>query len=258
MKLYFLNIFIFFYFFTCSASMSGENNKTSEFNKMLYAPHPFDVSAPIKNLKNVETEARKAEKKIKAEKKYNSKIFIPLSDCSGSCSFSFYVGRGVEDKMLDIFVKDIDSPSNWDYSDNYIAAFSASKIFMNFDDLFHIEPELGFAKRFGDAQELELWAAIYFRWLYFPWNHILRTTIGVPTGLNYASGIPEFELGRAGNKSNKTSRWMHFLAPEVTFAFPEKDSREIFVRFHHRSGAYGLITDYGGIQFLTFGARHRF
>ncbi|MDC3347103.1 hypothetical protein OAW32_00745 [bacterium] len=237
-------------------TMHNENNKTSEFDKMLFAPHPFDNKAPIEK---IETEARKSVKNINfEEKKYNSKRFISLSECSGSCSFSFYVGRGVENSMWDIFVDDITLPSNWNYSDSFLAALSASKTLINFDDLFHIEPEIGFAKRFGDAQEFELWAAIYFRWVNFPWNHILKTTIGVPIGLNYASGIPDFELARAGNKSNETSRLMHFLAPEITFSFPEKDSDEIFVRFHHRSGAYGLFTDHGGIHFLTTGIRHRF
>jgi len=223
---------------------------------MIFAPHPFSIKSPIKN---IETESQQSVKNISVkEKKYNSKNLIPIFECSGSCSFAFYAGRGVENTMQSIFFDNIELPSNWDYSHSFLAAVSASKTLINFDNLFHIEPEIDIAKRFGDAQEFELWTAIYFRWVYFPWNHILKTTIGVPTGLNYASGISDFELSRAGNKSIETSRLMHFLAPEITFSFPEKDSDEIFVRFHHRSGAFGLFTDHGGIQFLTTGIRHRF
>jgi hypothetical protein len=250
---------VFFVLNMTDYSMANGKNNNSEFSKMLYSPHPFAKKSPSEKIVYMDGSHIKSEKNINFEKNNNiTKRFISLSECSGSCSFSFYIGRGVENAMMDIFVNNINLPSNWDYSDSYISSLSASKVFVNIDDLLHIEPEIGLAKRFGDAQELEIWSAVYFRWVNFPWNHILKTTIGVPVGLNYAFGIPQFEIDRAGKNSNETSRLMHFLSPEVTFSFPDTHDYELFFRFHHRSGAYGLFTDHGGIHFLTFGTRYRF
>ncbi|WP_169561597.1 hypothetical protein [Sneathiella chinensis] len=179
-----------------------------------------------------------------------------LDECRGSCAFSLYVGVGVEDHMEDIFINSPSFPTSWDYRDSGLIAATFSKKLVNFYDWAVLEPEVGIAKRFGKEDEYEFWAALYLRWMKFPWNDYVKTTLGLPIGMNYATGIAEIEKDRADG--GDTSRWLHFFSPELTFALPEYENEEVFVRFHHRSGGYGLITDGGGANYLSLGYRHRF
>ena len=121
-----------------------------------------------------------------------------------------------------------------------------------------IEPELGIGKRFGNVRAVEIWGALYFRWTYFPWNDYVKTTIGVNTGLNYATEI-EAEERQRSTPGHRGSNVLHNFSPEVTFALPEIPNYEIVFNYHHRSGIYGAINGvYGGTQFATVGLRHRF
>jgi hypothetical protein len=122
--------------------------------------------------------------------------------------------------------------------------------------IIDIEPEVGIAKRFGNAHEAEIWAALYFRFTAFPWNHIVYTTAAVSTGLNYASGISDWERFIAGKAAPQ--RLLHYFSPELTFALPEHKNVELVLRLHHRSGVYGLISRIAGAQYATAGVRWRF
>lgn len=178
--------------------------------------------------------------------------------CDDKCAVMIFGGKFVETPMEDIFLHGDLSPFGWDYGDSGFIGFSASREVASFwKERFAIETELGVGKRFGSMHEAEAWAALFLRYRDLPWNDHLYTTVAVSTGLNYASGISDEERARAGN--DRGDRVLHYLAPEITFALPENKSRELVIRFHHRSGAYGLISDAdGGIQYLTVGLRLRF
>lgn len=178
--------------------------------------------------------------------------------CDEKCSVMVFGGRFVETAMTDIFLSGNISPFNWEYGDSSFLGFAASRTVASFwDDRFTIEPELGFGKRFGEMDEYEAWAAVFLRYNDFPWNDYIYTTVAASTGLSYASGISDIEKARAGN--GRGDRLLHYLAPEITFALPQDKSREMVVRFHHRSGAYGAVSDAdGGAQYLTVGLRLRF
>jgi hypothetical protein len=178
--------------------------------------------------------------------------------CDEKCSVMILGGNFVETPMTNIFLKGDVVPFSWEYGDSTFVGFSASRKVASFwHDRFAIEPEVGIGKRFGGMDESEIWAAIYLRYDYFPWNHYLFTTVAVSTGLNYASGISTIEKARAGN--GRGDRLMHYLSPEITFALPQDKSKELVVRFHHRSGAYGIVSEAeGGAQYLNLGFRLRF
>jgi hypothetical protein len=178
-----------------------------------------------------------------------------LDICNNRCGLSFYAGVGVKNDMIDIFVNDPKLPYDWKYRQSYLAAGALSYKFYKFRSLFSIEEEIGIAKRFGNEREVEVWWALFFRWEEFPWNEIFKTTIGISTGINYANGIPEWEREK-GEGYDDVSRFLHFFSPEMTLQFD--DSGEYFVRFHHRSGVFGLITDGGGAHYLSLGKRFRF
>ena len=85
----------------------------------------------------------------------------------------------------------------------------------------------------------------------------MLTTFAISTGLNWASDVTDVEQDRAND--GEGSRWMHFFSPEFTFALPSRPNTELLLRFHHRSGVFGVVSDaWGGAQYATVGVRVRF
>jgi hypothetical protein len=124
------------------------------------------------------------------------------------------------------------------------------------DDLT-IEAEGGTAVRFGDESLGEAWAALYLRYDGLPWNDTVYTTIGVNTGLSLLTDLSDFEAWRDSNR--KSSELLHYLGPELTFADPENKDLELVLRYHHRSGVFGLFDGVvSGSTFISAGVRVRF
>jgi hypothetical protein len=123
-------------------------------------------------------------------------------------------------------------------------------------DDFTIDLEAGTAYRFGDEEMGELWGAIFLRFDGFPWNDTIYTTIAANTGVSYITEKSEFESGRSDGQS---SQLLHYLAPEITFADPDNKNVEWLVKYHHRSGVFGIFDGVtGGSTFITTGIRMRF
>jgi hypothetical protein len=126
-----------------------------------------------------------------------------------------------------------------------------------FGDDLTIEGEVGTSVRFGDESLGEAWTALYLRYDGLPWNDTVYTTIGVNTGLSYLTDISEFERGR--DSEGKASELLHYMGPELTFADPENKNLELVLRYHHRSGVFGLFDGVvSGSTFLSAGIRIRF
>lgn len=126
-----------------------------------------------------------------------------------------------------------------------------------FGDYFTIEGEVGTSVRFGDESLGEGWAALYLRYDGLPWNDTVYTTIGVNTGLSYLTDISEFERGR--DSEGRASELLHYMGPELTFADPDNKDLELVLRYHHRSGVFGLFDDVvSGSTFISAGIRVRF
>ena len=124
-------------------------------------------------------------------------------------------------------------------------------------DDFTIEGEVGTSVRFGDERLGEGWAALYLRYDGLPWNDAVYTTIGVNTGVSYLTDISEFERGR--DSEGRASKLLHYMGPELTFADPDNKDLELVLRYHHRSGVFGLFDDVvSGSTFLSAGIRVRF
>jgi hypothetical protein len=138
-----------------------------------------------------------------------------------------------------------------------MVATAVSREALSFWQHWTLEPEAGVAQRFGRQDATEVWGAVFFRYHGFPWDRVVLTTAALSTGLNWASEVTDVEQDRAND--DEGSRWMHFFAPEITFAAPSRPNVELLIRFHHRSGVFGLVSDaWGGAQYLTAGVRVRF
>jgi len=126
---------------------------------------------------------------------------------------------------------------------------------------FVFDFEVGGGERWGkNFSSSEEWFALYVRYDRFPWNHVLFTTVGLNTGLNYVEKVSPVELDSCIGKGNPNcARLLHNLSPEITFASPKNPNSEFVIRWHHRSGIWGLMDNvWGGSNTLTGGFRQRF
>ena len=177
--------------------------------------------------------------------------------CDGGCSVAIYWGTYVESSLSEILL-DRETPGGWTYKNDHLVATAISRDTAQFfNGHLHLEPEIGIGQRYGAQDETEFWGALFFRYEGFPWDRWLVTTVAASTGLNYSTGVSQVEKDRA--RDGNGSQLMHFFAPEITFARPRHPDIELLVRFHHRSGVFGLVSDaWGGAQYATLGVRVRF
>lgn len=165
------------------------------------------------------------------------------------------------------FTASMYEPWNNDFTDIGVAALGYSYRFGSlneitglalpggFGDHLYIEGEAGASKRFGDEDLFEAWGAAYLRYDNFPWNDVVYTTVAVNTGLSYLSESSAFEQERDGSGG---SRLLHYMGPEISIASPDNKNLEVFVRWHHRSGVFGLFDGiYAGSTFMAGGLRVR-
>ncbi len=176
--------------------------------------------------------------------------------CTGDCAVSLFGGPYVTTPMGNVAVGDPLSPTDWEYANDHLIATAVSRRVGRLW-VFSLDLEGGIGQRYGLQNETEFWGALFFRYSNFPWNRYLLTSVAFSTGLNWATGVSDVENQKARN--DEGTRWMHYFAPEITFALPSHPNSELMFRFHHRSGVFGLVSPaFGGAQYATVGVRYRF
>ena len=106
-------------------------------------------------------------------------------------------------------------------------------------------------------QGMEYDLYLIFRWINFPWNKYLTTTLAVGEGVSYVSHIPYEELD--GITSDDSRRLLNYLMFEATFSLPSHPEWQLLVRLHHRSTAYGIFGNTnGGSNNVGIGIRYYF
>ncbi len=68
---------------------------------------------------------------------------------------------------------------NWQWGDAGLVAGQFSRRLLTLWNALNIEPQLGIGKRFGDMRAVEFWGAVAVRWIAFPWNDYIRTTVAI-------------------------------------------------------------------------------
>ncbi len=123
------------------------------------------------------------------------------------------------------------------------------------DDL-EVEVELNAARHTGLQNHFELNAAVNLRWRGFPWERYINTSISYGLGPSYAFRRPPIET----RSDRGPTHVLVFMPVEITFAPPseKRPPWEALLRIHHRSGAYGIVSDARGSNFITGGLRYRF
>lgn len=186
----------------------------------------------------------------------DSKLFSPKSVVvDPRWSVTYFAGiSGGDSSLLDI----ISAPWNTDVRGDFFLGAALSYQLLRFYRHFTIDAEIGGGGRFPYTNAGEAWVALYLRYDHFPWNHIIRTRIGLSTGFNYMTALPAAESGMPGSPEPEQSKLLHYLSPEIAFSLPRSPEQEFIIRYHHRSGVFGLVSKVtGGSNVISAGYRYR-
>jgi hypothetical protein len=116
-----------------------------------------------------------------------------------------------------------------------------------------LEWELNAAQHWGLQNHPEINAVGIVRWHGYSWDHAVRTTFAYGLGASWAFATPEVE-----ELEGKGVRGLVYMLFEITAAPPQTRSWSGFLRIHHRSGVFGLVSDGEGSNFIGLGLRHHF
>lgn len=164
---------------------------------------------------------------------------------------SLYGGKFSDNALLDIL------RFQTNFGDSYVYAFSVGKQIGQYEDKISYELEGQVAVHSGWQSHQEVNGAFTVRWLPFPWDRYLDTSIALGNGLSYATKEPPLEI--QDSHDNRSSQWLYFILVELAFGLPGNKQWELFTRVHHRSGVFGLIHEVdSGSNFIGMGIRYRF
>ncbi|MDW7708855.1 MAG: hypothetical protein SCH98_00160 [Deferrisomatales bacterium] len=139
--------------------------------------------------------------------------------------------------------------------DSYLLALGLAQTVGRHGHWARWEAEVQAVKHMGLQTHGEANGLVILRWLAFPWNAYLPTSVAVGDGLSYATRVPEVEIRRHG----RSTRLLNYLLFEITLALPGEQRWSLSLRQHHRSGVFGLHDGvHGGSDFWGAGLRRLF
>lgn len=147
---------------------------------------------------------------------------------------------------------------NANFLSQYIVALTANRTVWRSKALpLSLEMDGMIGHQFGLVSLSEIGIAPVLRWSSFPWEELLQTDFRFgPLGVSYTTSVSPLELGKSGGGS----RTLNLLLIELAFSLPRMQSKEVFVRLHHRCDVYDLLNSHGanGEDFLVLGYRRHF
>ncbi len=148
----------------------------------------------------------------------------------------------------------IDAPGTR-FVDSYLVTAAVSRQYAERKEgALTFEAEGQVVAHFGDQTHWEFNAVpISLRWHRFPWSEHIATSAAFGLGLSYATELPPVEVELEGESHQTLVYWLL----EMT-AGPVDARWAVTLRIHHRSVAYGLMGDEGGMNAVGLGLRYRF
>jgi len=142
------------------------------------------------------------------------------------------------------------------FQSSYVGVAGGSRTLHRFGRHLSLELEANAAFHAGLQRHPEVNTALLVRWHRFPWDRYVNTTVAFGLGPSYAFRTPRVEV----HPRRPASRLLVFMPVEITFAPPQRRNPrwELLLRIHHRSGAFGLVSDARGSNFVSTGVRYRF
>jgi len=141
-----------------------------------------------------------------------------------------------------------------DFKDSYTAGLSVAYQFVDWGPHMRWELEGQVLKHFGEQEHVELVSSINVRWITFPWNRYLDTSVAFGGGLSLATEVPVLE--RQDPDNSDAAALLHYLVLEAAAGLPGSPW-SLVARVHHRSGIFGLFS-HSGSNLLELGVRYRF
>jgi hypothetical protein len=141
-----------------------------------------------------------------------------------------------------------------DFKDSYTAGLSLSYQFVDWGPHMRWELEGQALQHVGEREHVEFASSINVRWITFPWNRYLDTSVAIGGGLSVTSEVPVLEKRDPDNSQAATL--LHYLLIEAAVGLPSSNW-SLVARVHHRSGIFGLFS-HSGSNVLALGLRYRF
>ena len=147
------------------------------------------------------------------------------------------------------------NPFGAQYVDVFLVAAGMSRPYARYrEGALTLEAETQAARYFGDQDHWEFNAVPFtVRWHRFPWSDKVATSAAFGLGLSYATELPPVEVEIEG----ESAQWLIYWLLEAT-AGRVGSPWAFTLRMHHRSVAYGLMADEGGMNGVGLGVRYRF
>jgi hypothetical protein len=148
----------------------------------------------------------------------------------------------------------IDAPGT-EFADSYLLVGAVSRQYAHrYDGALAIEWEGQAVRHFGDQSHWEFNAIpVVLRWQRFPWSERFSSSAAFGLGLSYSTSMPEVEVELEGESHRTLVYWVIELT-----AGPRDANWSVTARLHHRSVAYGLMGEEGGMNAVGLGLRYRF
>jgi hypothetical protein len=146
-----------------------------------------------------------------------------------------------------------DAPGT-EFVDSYLFAAAFSRQYaQRMNGALTLEAEGQVVRHFHDQTHWEFNAVpIVVRWNRFPWSAHVATSAAFGLGLSYATELPPVEVQLEGESHRSLVYWLMELT-----AGPVDARWAISLRLHHRSVAYGLMGDEGGMNAVGLGLRYQ-
>ena len=164
---------------------------------------------------------------------------------------SFYGGITADnsDTLSDIFA----FHASYSDDDSLVVAALSREVY-RYEQYLSLEVEGQVGRHFGDGGSFWEFVGLgMVRWLPFPWDDYVDTSLGIGAGLSYYTEISEMEKER----DEDAQHLLGYLAFELTFGLPQYPRWDIMLRLHHRSGLQEVIGD-SESNFLCVGLRYAF
>ena len=147
------------------------------------------------------------------------------------------------------------NPFGAKYVDAFLVAGALSREYALLKEgALALEAEGQVVYNFGDQDHWEFNVVpIVARWQKFPWDARVATSAAFGLGLSYATEVPEVEVELEG----ESHQWLIYWIAELT-AGPVNAPWSVSLRLHHRSVAWGLMGDEGGMNAVGMGLRYQF
>jgi hypothetical protein len=143
--------------------------------------------------------------------------------------------------IADAELSDIVFGGDFSLADVGLVGVSYSREFGSLGNALRFEWEVGASVFFGAETFASAQAYLIMRWVWFPWNKWLVTSLAVGTGPSIATKKSKYET----ENGEKASYYKNGFLLELTFNLPEHPNWVLQYRNQHRSSIFGVLPQAG-------------